>query len=128
MILSDGHRDTHAEYLKCDGPVLANWLFEFITRVWTFIAELPVIERIESILPIPQKTSSTSVDATRPICLLTSVYKLYAILVFQKVRDRVKEYVTWSQAGFIKGRSCGNNLWILRRNQTEMIHTSTYFK
>ena len=36
-------------------------------------------------------------------------------MVFQKVRDRVKEYVTWTQAGFIKGRSCANNLWILRR-------------
>ena len=112
---SPGHDSCYAEYLKRGGPVLANWLFVFITRVWTFVSELPVIDRIGSILPIPKKTSSTSVDATRPICLLTSVYKLYAILVFQKVRDRVKEFVTWSQAGFIKGRSCGNNLWILRR-------------
>ena len=36
------------------------------------------------------------------ICLLTTIYKLYAILVFQKVRDRVKEFVSWTQAGFIK--------------------------
>ena len=35
--------------------------------------------------------------------------------MFQKVRDRVKEYVTWSQAGFIRGRSCANNLSILWR-------------
>ena len=47
--------------------------------------------------------------------MLTTIYKLYAILVFQKVRDRVKEFVSWTQAGFIKGRSCANNLWILRR-------------
>ena len=47
--------------------------------------------------------------------MLTTIYKLYAILVFQKVRDRVKEFVSWTQAGFIKGRSCANNLWVLRR-------------
>ena len=40
---------------------------------------------------------------------------MYAILVFQKVCDRVKEFVSWTQAGFIKGRSCANNLWIIRR-------------
>ena len=51
----------------------------------------------------------------RPICLLTTIYKLYAILVFQKVRDRIKEFVSWTQSGFIRGRSCSNNLWILRR-------------
>ena len=27
----------------------------------------------------------------------------------------MKEFVTWTQAGFIRGRSCANNLWILRR-------------
>ena len=34
---------------------------------------------------------------------------------YQKVRDRLKDYVSCTQAGFIRGRSCGNNLWILRR-------------
>ena len=37
------------------------------------------------------------------------------MLVFWKVHDRVKAFVSWSRAGFIRGRSCGNNLWILRR-------------
>ena len=86
-----------------------------LVRIWTFVSDLPPIDRIGALKPIPKKTSSTSVDSTRPICLLTSIYKLYAIIVFQKVRDRVREYVTWTQAGFIRGRSCANNLWILRR-------------
>ena len=112
---SPGHDGCAPEYLKRGGPVLHEWLFVLITRIWTFVSELPVVDRIGSLLPIPKKTSSLTVDSTRPICLLTSIYKLYAILVFQKVRDRVKEFVTWTQAGFIRGRSCANNLWILRR-------------
>ena len=80
-----------------------------------FVSDLPVVDRIGCIIPIAKKAGGTSVSSFRPICLLTTVYKLFSILVFQKVRDRVKEYVSWTQSGFIRGRSCGNNLWILRR-------------
>ena len=86
-----------------------------MTRIWTFVCDLPVADRIGCLIPIPKKTSVTSPDSARPICLLTTLYKLYAIQVFQKVRERVKEFVSWTQAGFIRGRSCSNNLWILRR-------------
>ena len=68
------------------------------------------MDSLGRLIPIPKKASETSVDTTRPICLLTTIYKLYAILVFQKVRDRVKEFVSWTQAGFIKGRSYAKNL------------------
>ena len=110
-----GHDNCAPEYLKRGGSLLLKWLYVLTVRIWTFTSDLPTIDRIGSLIPIPKKTSSTSVDQTRPICLLTTIYKLYAILVFQKVRDRVKEFVTWTQAGFIRGRSCANNLWILRR-------------
>lgn len=110
-----GHDGCAPEYLKHGGPVLHQWMFVLMTRVWQFVCDLPPVDRIGRLIPIPKKSSSTSVDTTRPICLLTSTYKLYAIIVFQKVRDRVKEFVSWTQAGFIRGRSCSNNLWILRR-------------
>ena len=110
-----GHDECAPEYLKRGGPLFLNWMYVLMVRIWTFASDLPILDRIGSLMPIPKKTSSMSVDSTRPICLLTSIYKFYAVLVFQKVRDRVKEYVTWTQAGFIRGRSCANNLWILRR-------------
>ena len=90
-------------------------MFTLMTRTWLFATTLPSIDSLGRLIPIQKKASATSVDTTRPICLLTTIYKLYAILVFQKVRDRVKEFVSWTQAGFIKGRSCANNLWLIRR-------------
>ena len=111
---SPGVDDCAPEYIKRGGPKLLQWLFVLMTRLWTFVTPLPNVDRLGRLTPIPKKSSATSVDATRPICLLTTIYKLYAILVFQKVRDRVKDFVSWTQAGFIKGRSCANNLWILR--------------
>ena len=103
------------EFIKHGGSVLLQWIFLLMQRIWLFACELPTIDRLGCLLPIPKKAGGTVVACFRPICLLTSLYKLYAVLVFQKVRDRVKEYVSWTQAGFIRGRSCGNNLWILRR-------------
>jgi hypothetical protein len=110
-----GHDDCAPEYIKRGSPTLLHWVFTLMVRVWTFACDLPQIDRTGTIIPIPKKTSALSVDSSRPICLLTTIYKLCAILVFQKVRDRVKEFVSWTQAGFIRGRSCANNLWILRR-------------
>ena len=112
---SPGVDDCAPEYIKRGGPKLLQWLFTLMTRIWLFATTLPSMDSLGRLIPIPKKASATSVDTTRPICLLTTIYKLYAILVFQKVRDRVKEFVSWTQAGFIKGRSCANNLWLIRR-------------
>ena len=103
------------EYIKHGGPKLLQWLFVLMTRIWLFATTLPSIDSLGRLIPVPKKASPTSVDMTRPICLSTTIYKLYAILVFQKVRGRVKEFVLWTQAGFIKGRSCSNNLWLISR-------------
>ena len=94
-------------------------------RIWTFVCDLPSADRLGNLLPIPKKAGGTLVSCFRPICLLTSIYKLYAILVFQKVKERVKDFVTWTQAGFISGRSCGNNLWLLRRVAERAIEFNT---
>ena len=94
---------------------MRQWLFILMTRLWSFTCDLPTVDSVGRLIPIPKKTNATSVDLTRPICLLTTFYKLYAILVLRNVRDRIKEFVSWTQAGFIQGRSCSNNLWIIRR-------------
>ena len=79
-----GHDDCAPDYVKRGGPVFMRWLYVLMLRIWTFACELPIADRIGRIIPIPKKTNSTSVDLTRPICLLTTIYKLYAgILVFQ---------------------------------------------
>ena len=112
---ASGQDNATPEYIKHGGPVLLQWLFVFMTRLWTFSCDLPLVDRVGTLLPLPKKAGGTVVTSFRPICLLTTIYKLYAVLVFKKVCDKVKAFVTWTQAGFIRGRSCGNNLWILRR-------------
>ena len=113
------------EYIKHGGPLLLHWTFTLMLRIWTFVCDLPVIDRIGNLVPIAKKAGGALVTSFRPICLLTTLYKLYAILVFQKVCCRVKDFVTWTQCGFIGGRSCGNNLWILRRVAEKAVEFNT---
>ena len=86
---SPGVDDCAPEYIKRGGPMLLHWLFTLMTRIWLFATTLPSMDSLGRLIPIPKKASATSVDTTRPICLLTTIYKLYAILVFQKVRDSI---------------------------------------
>ena len=120
-----GHDNCSPEYIKHGGVKLHQWVFLLMSRIWSFACDLPIIDRLGRIIPIPKKSNATSVDTTRPICLLTTIYKLHAVEVFHKLRDRVKEFVTWTQAGFIKGRSCINNIWIMRRVAERSIEFNT---
>ena len=122
---SPGHDNVAPEYIKYGGPTLLNWTFVLMTRIWSFVCDLPPIDRIGTLLPIPKKAGGATVTAFRPICLLTTLYKLYASIVLQKVRSRIKEFVSWTQSGFLRGRSCGNNLWILRRVVERAIEFNT---
>ena len=110
-----GQDNVAPEYIKHGGPVLLHWTFLFMARIWSFVCDLPLEDRTGLLQPVPKKSGGATVTSFRPICLLTTLYKLYAVLVFQKVCNRVKAFVSWTQAGFLRGRSCGNNLWILRR-------------
>ena len=122
---SSGHDNVAPEYIKHGGTTLLQWTFVLMTRIWSFACDLPAIDRIGTLLPIPKKAGGATVLSFRPICLLTTLYKLYAVIVLQKVRDRIKEFVSWTQSGFLRGRSCGNNLWILRRVVERAIEFNT---
>ena len=122
---SSGHDNVAPEYIKHGGTTLLQWTFVLMTHIWSFACDLPAIDRIGTLLPIPKKAGGATVLSFRPICLLTTLYKLYAVIVLQKVRDRIKEFVSWTQSGFLRGRSCGNNLWILRRVVERAIEFNT---
>ena len=90
---SAGHDNVAPEYIKHGGTVLQQWTSVLMCQIWAFACDL-LLDRIGCLLPIPKKASGTVVASFRPICLLTTLYKLYAVLVFQKVCDRVKNFVT----------------------------------
>ena len=59
---SAGQDNVVPEYIKHGGPVLLQWTFVFMTRIWSFACDLPLIDRIGNLLPIPKKASGTVVS------------------------------------------------------------------
>ena len=55
-----GYDDCAPEYITRGGPNLLNWLFILMTRVWTFACDMPTIDRIGRLIPIPKKVNATS--------------------------------------------------------------------
>ena len=47
------------ELIKQAGSTLLNLLFVLMQRIWTFSSELPLIDRLGSLLPIPKKAGGT---------------------------------------------------------------------
>ena len=89
-----GHDGCAPEFIKHGGAVLKNWLFVLMVHIWNSVCNLSTADTIGYLLPLPKKAGGSMVSCFRPICLLTTIYKLYAILVFQKVRDLIKEFVS----------------------------------
>ena len=73
---SPGIDDCAPEYIKHGGPKLWQWLYALMFRIWALTDQLPSIDCVGRLIPIPKKTNATSVDSTRPICLLTTIYKI----------------------------------------------------
>ena len=65
---SPGLDDCSPEYIKHGGTKLLQWLFILVTRLWMFACDMPIIDRVGRLIPIPKKASATSVDTTWPIC------------------------------------------------------------
>ena len=68
------------------------------------------------ITPIFKKGEKERVENCRGITLLNSAYKVYAMVLTERLRKEIedKEILPESQAGFKKGRSTMDNIYILQ--------------
>jgi len=64
------------EFIKHGGLVLKHWLFVLMVQIWNFVCNLPTADTIGCLLPLPKKAGGSMVSCFRPICLLTTIYKL----------------------------------------------------
>ena len=73
---------------------------------------IPIISTSCSIIPIPKKGKTDSLDDYRPITLLNIMSKIFEFIIFQCLTNFVYEngIVNDQQYGFCKNSSCVHNL------------------
>jgi len=102
------------EAIKQCGKQTLAWLV-WIMNVCFCLGMLTAIDATGILIPIAKKALATSCDLFRPITLTTTFYKLYARVIFNRISERIRQWVGYTQAGFVSGRGTSDNLAILRQ-------------
>ena len=103
-----------AEALQGGGEVTANIIHSFCVEV--FNGHTPPDQWITNVIvPLPKKGDLTLMTNYRGITLMSIAAKVYNKVLLTRIRDHVDPLLRNNQAGFRPGRSCSQQIHILRR-------------
>ena len=66
------------------------------------------------LLPIPKHNKTKTVENTRPIILLSTIRKVISLITLNRLRPTIENYLSPSQAAYMKGRSIEDIVWTLK--------------
>ena len=102
-----------AEALQNGGDAMADIVHGFCTDVFSTL--IPPSQWTTSIIvPLPKKGDHSLMTNNRGISLLSITTKMYKILL-NRILDHVNPILRSNQAGFCSGRSCAQQIHILKR-------------
>lgn len=103
-----------SEALQNGGDVMADVVHGFCTEVYTTLTP-PSQWTTSIIVPLPKKGDLSLMTNYRGISLLSIAAKVYNKILLNRIRDQVDPTLRNNQAGFRPGRSCAQQIHILRR-------------
>ena len=103
-----------AEALQGGGDAMADVIHCFCAEVYSNLT--PPDQWITSVIvPLPKKGDLSLMTNYRGISLLSIAAKVYNKILLNRIRDEVDPILRKNQAGFRPGRSCAQQIHILRR-------------
>ena len=103
-----------AEALQGGGDAMADAIHCFCAEVYSNLT--PPDQWITSVIvPLPKKGDLSLMTNYRGISLLSKAAKVYSKILLNRIRDEVDPILRKNQAGFCPGRSCAQQIHILRR-------------
>ena len=103
-----------AEALQGGGDAMADVIHCFCAEVYSNLT--PPDQWITSVIvPLPKKGDLSLMTNYRGISLLSIAAKVYNKILLNRIRDEVDPILRKNQAGFHPGRSCAQQIHILRR-------------
>ena len=103
-----------AEALQGGGDAMADVIYCFCAEVYSNLT--PPDQWITSVIvPLPKKGDLSLMTNYRGISLLSIAAKVYNNILLNRIRDEVDPILRKNQAGFRPGRSCAQQIHILRR-------------
>ena len=113
---SAGPDGLEAELLKHAGDELIKRLHQLILEIWEK-QEMPNEWYQAIICPIPKKGNKQIMGNYRPISILNVAYKILAHVIKRRIQEEAEKKIGHYQAGFQKGKSTIDNIFIMRQIQ-----------
>lgn len=111
---SPGPDGLPAEFYKVTTNTIMPKVAELIRKAWS-LGKTPRKWQESLIVPVFKKGSVKSCSNYRGISLLPLIGKIYTLLVLQRIGDFLDKTTSESQAGFRRGRSTKDNIFLLRQ-------------
>ena len=103
-----------AEALQHGGDAMVDIVHDFCSEVFSTL--IPPSQWTTSVIvPLPKKGDLSLMKNYRGISLLSITAKVYNKILLNRIRDHVDPILRSNQAGFRSGRSCAQQIHILRR-------------
>jgi len=100
--------------LKAGGEAVVQWLHKIVDLAWSS-GNVPMDWQKAVIVPIHKKGSKTQCKNYRGISLLSIPGKVYASVLEKRIRAITERKVLEEQGAFRRGRSCVDQLFIVRQ-------------
>ena len=110
-----------AEYLKSGGKVCAEWMVRML-NVCLSSGSVPNEWKIGCIIPLYKgKGDSLECKNNRGISLLSVPGKVYGRILIDRVIEQSEGQIGEEQSGFRKGRSCADQIFVLRQLSEKLL-------
>ena len=103
-----------SEALQNGGDVMAEVIYKFCVEVYTTLTP-PEQWTTNIIVPLPKKGDLSCMNNYRGITLMSIAAKVYNKILLTRIREHVDPILRNNQVGFRPGRSCAQQVHILRR-------------
>ena len=110
---SGGKGEITAELLKADIDTTVNWLADLFDTIWDK-EEVPKTWKQGLIVKLPKKCDLKECDNWRGITLTSVPSNVFGRVIIDRIRNGVNKKLRDEQAGFRRGRSTVEQIFILR--------------
>lgn len=100
----------YPEFLVNSGARVRQWLANFFSDLISRNELPPIFKKTKIIAILKPSKPSDRPESYRPIALLSVCFKLLERLILHRISDNIHRIIPKEQAGFMKGRSCAEQV------------------
>ena len=113
-----------AEMIKAEETITPKILQQIFQKIWD-TEDIPISWKKGLIVKLPKKGDLSDSNNWRGITLLSITSKVFSRIILSRISEAIDEILRQEQAGFRKGKSCIDQIFVLRQILEQSYEWST---